>query len=314
MTMSADLPGTETSSSEPAPQPEFPRLYVACPLTGLSEAEKSATDFRVQAVKTCIKEFTDINRADPDRWPLRVYAPFDFTPPSNEGITPTDIYEINLEALTDSDGLIVITDRMSSAGVGQEIEWATRLGLPVLYLTSHVTSRQIRGIPHTVTAVTYESVSDMVDKVGNWLTANRTGIVDGPRRRADRELAYLPLTTELSRAWEATADKTSAAYRARLLPGAVISMLKSASRVAMAPLATLHALANELGVSLSPRNQLTYAESVAWTAAAMAGDWDAGIAEKVRIHAQLRASTGLDLESQETWTRVHAELTSAAGR
>jgi hypothetical protein len=240
---------------------------------------------------------------------VRAYAPIEFTPPwKNDLRSPTEIYDINLEALAGSDGLVVVTHHGSSAGIGQEIEWARCLGIPILYLSVDEASRQIRGIPHRITFAQYADEEEICEHVEGWLVANRRAIQDGPRRRANRKLAFYPLTAALAQAWHKRFDKTDTALRANLLPDAVTCMLESPARLSVAPFATVLSLATELGVSIGRRGDLGFREAAAWVSAAEAGEWDEDAAEKVRIYALLRASCGHDLADPATWAMLYVAM------
>jgi hypothetical protein len=309
VTEPADLPGAALTDLTPVL--EVPRLYLACPLTGLGD-RTSAMEARVERIKQCIKDFTEVSRVSADRWEVRAYAPINFTPPWNDDLRgPREIYEINLQALADSDGLVVITDRGSSAGVGQEIEWARCMGIPILYLSVDEASRQIRGIPHRITFSRYTDEDDACDQVQQWLAANRARIEDGPRRRTNRNLAYYPLTVALSQAWHRTFNKTDTALRAGLQPEAVDCLVESPARVAVAPFATVMALATELGVPIGRRTDLGLPQARAWVDAATHGGWDDETADRVRFYALLRASEGLDLDSVSGWMQAHRLMTTA---
>jgi len=307
VTESADLHGAAVTDLTPVL--DVPRLYLACPLTGLGD-DVVPMETRVRRVIECIKEFAETNTVgNSDPWEVRAYAPIEFTPPwKNDLRSPTEIYDINLEALAGSDGLIVITHHGSSAGIGQEIEWARCMGVPILYLSVDEASRQIRGIPHRITFAQYTDDEEICEHVTDWLAANRNAIQDGPRRRSNRNLAFYPLTAALAQAWHKRFDKTDTALRANLLPDAVTCMLESPARLSVAPFASVLALATELGVSIGRRADLGFREAAAWVSAATTGWWDEEAAEKVRIYALLRASYGHDLADPATWARLYAAM------
>jgi hypothetical protein len=289
------------------PVPGVPRLYLASPLTGLGD-RTGTMEALVERIKLCIKDFTDVSRVASDRWEVRAYAPINFTPPwKDDRRGPREIYEINLQALADSDGLIVINDNGSSAGVGQEIEWARCMGIPILYLSLDEASRQIRGIPHPITFSRYTDEDDACAYVQQWLEANRARIQDGPRRRTNRNLTYFPLTAALSQAWHRTFNKTDTALRAGLQPEAVDCVVEFPARLAAAPFSIVMALASELGVPIGRRTDLRLPQARAWVQAADAGGWDDDLAERVLFYALLRASER-DLESPDIWAQLRTEM------
>ena len=284
----------------------IPQIYVACPLTGLDGDPRrfEGTSYRIDAVKRAIEEATILNRAEGDKWPIRQYIPFERSRPGADGgLSPETVYNQNFDALLNSDGLIVITDEYCSAGIGQEIEWAVRIGIPVLYLSPVQASRQIRGTPHNVVAQVCLAADDVPAYVRNWLTTNRHQIQGGPNRRADREFVHLDLMARLKVAWDQAPNRTALAYELKLHFNAVDSLMQSPLRIATAPWWLICELAVLLGVSLDVRRSLTFAESRAWVSAAESGGWDRAVAERVRVFALM---TGFaDLETPAAWRRAH---------
>lgn len=305
MTESADLSGATVTDLTPVRK--VPSLYLACPLTGHADrAEEIKT--RVGVVEACIAEFTDTTGFSTEPWHVNVYAPVNHTSPWEDDYrNPEEIFEINLQALTESDGLIVVAHQGSSAGIGQEIEWARCMNIPILYLSIDEPSRQIRGIPHAITFARYIDEDDLRMRVHEWLEANRPAIQNGPQRRSNRKLAFLPFTAALSQAWHRSFNKTDTAARVGLRPAAVTSLLDSPVRLAVAPFATVLALANELGVPIGRRTDLRLAHARAFVQAADAGGWDDDFAERVLFYALLRASAH-DLTSAEVWTDLCAQM------
>jgi hypothetical protein len=119
------------------PSLEIPRLYLASPLTGLNKKDQRAICLEVSGLKAAIQKFTVDDRTHGDAWPLSIYAPLEHTAPwNNDGLSAASIYDRNLSEVLDSDGLVVIGDDGLSAGVGQEIAWASTAGLPILCLTA----------------------------------------------------------------------------------------------------------------------------------------------------------------------------------
>lgn len=305
VTESADLPGATVTDLTPVRK--VPSLYLACPLTGHADhADEIKT--RVGVVETCIAEFTDTTGFSTEPWHVNAYAPVNHTSPwEDDHRSPEEIFEINLQALTESDGLIVVAHQGSSAGIGQEIEWARCMNIPILYLSIDEPSRQIRGIPHPITFARYTDGEDLRLRVQEWLEANRPSIQNGPRRRSNRKLAFLPFTAALSQAWHRSFNKTDTAARVGLRLTAVNSLLDSPARLAVAPFATVLALANELGVPIGRRTDLRLTQARAFVRAADAGGWDDDLAERVLFYALLRASAH-DLTSAEVWTELHAQM------
>lgn len=297
-----------TPNLEPGQGP-IPQLYVACPLTGLdsNRARLEETSHRIETVKRAIEEATVSNRIEGEQWPVSLHIPFEKTRPGSDGgLSPSTVYDRNLDALLASDGLIVVTDQYCSAGIGQEIEWAARAGIPVLYLSRVTASRQILGTPHNVDGRTCDDAATMAAHVRNWLQKNRSQIQTGPNRREDRGLAYLDLTARLRTAWEQSTDRTPLAAQLNLHPAAIDSIIKTPERVALTPWWTICGLAILLGVNLDARRGLNFAESRAWVRAAEDGGWDQRTAEWLRIYAMTTGATSLEFPA--TWISLHASV------
>ena len=230
-----------------------PRLYVACPLTGLSTAVRRQVEADVSIVKTAVRSETCLDRVAADSWPLSVYAPIDHTGPwRNDGLSPAEVYRRNLSMVHDSDAVIVLAEKGGSAGVGQELEWASRLGLPIAFLSaSTALSRQIAGAPALIHAQSYnKDAGTLEDIVKNFLRRWKPVILDGPRRRASRVVRFDPITLRLRGAWQSCRNRTSVAAQIRVDLGYLELTLSDARYVATMPIDTLLALARELDVSL----------------------------------------------------------------
>jgi hypothetical protein len=289
------------------PSSPTPQLYLASPLTGLTADRIEALSHRLGTVKSAIVETTVGDRVPEEQWPLQLHIPFEKTrPESGDGLQPQTIYNRNLDALLDSDGLVVVADPACGAGVGQEIEWATRSGIPVLYLSPEPASRQIRGNPHGIETPPCSDAQTMSDHVRVWLRTHRGQIQGGPRRRADRNLTYLGLTTRLAAAWRDQSRPTEVAAQLNLRASDVTSLLASPARVALTPWWTICELATLLGVHLEARRTLSFAESRAWVTAATDGAWDEATADRVRTNALI--SEQRDLARVDSWVALHAQL------
>ncbi|PZS01487.1 MAG: hypothetical protein DLM56_14780 [Pseudonocardiales bacterium] len=289
-----------------------PRLYLASPLTGLSESRRRELSLRIRVVKSAVVDVTMTERPDEEQWPVSVYAPWEHTSPwGAAGLSPQTIYDHNLDHLLDCDGLVIVTDGTCSAGIGQEIEWAVRSGIPILYLSDTEASRQIRGTPHSIAERTWTDAETMAAHVRNWLSVERAQLQNGPRRRVDRDLAYVKVTAQLEVAWKSAANPTAIAAQLGLHPDAVWSLIKSPARVALTPWWTVCELAAELGVSLEARRALTFLESRAWTKAAEDGSWTSKAAERSRAHAV--GYQAADLELPATWAALYRQLAGDDG-
>ena len=281
---------------------EVPRIYLASPLTNLQREERISLLSQVENVKSRIDRMTVGDRADGEGWPVSVYAPIEHTAPwQADGLSAADVYQRNLTELLDSDALIVIAARAASAGVGQEIEWAARAPMPILYLSSgNSISRQIAGIPAAITVQTYgDDYSLLGKKVGFFLQAQRHEICDGPRRRASKRLRFAVLTQQLQQAWARAANRTEMAANCGLTIPMIESMLAGSARVATMPVDALTALCAELGVApLGTGRQLAIPAMRALIAAAEQFGWDDSMVETVRAR-------GLEILGAEPFPRLH---------
>jgi hypothetical protein len=282
-------------------------------LTGLSPKRRQDLSYRISVVKTATTDVTFNDRAEDDRWPVTLHVPWEHSSPwNNGGLSPHTIYENNLDHLLNSDGLIVVTDDTCSAGIGQEIEWAARSGIPILYLSGTKASRQVLGNPQAIDARVCEDAETTGAQVRNWLGRQRRTLQNGPNRRADRFLAYAKVTAQLEVAWKATRNPSAVAAQLGLHPNVIWSMVKSPSRVALTPWWTICELAAALGVSLDARRPLTFTESRAWVKAVNDGNWDPQVAERVRAYAL--TTQVADLELPASWILAHEQMYGLSGR
>jgi hypothetical protein len=306
MTIEVDEPPGLLDSSAAA-ESEVPRIYLASPLTNLQRDERISILSQVENVKNRIDRMTIGDRADGEGWPVSVYAPIEHTPPwEADDLSATDVYQRNLTELLDSDALIVIAARAASAGVGQEIEWAARAPMPILYLSSGSSiSRQIAGIPASITVQTYgDDYSLLGKKVGLFLQHRRHDICDGPRRRASKRLRFAVLTQQLQLAWARAANRTELAATCGLPIPMIDSMLADSARVATMPVDALTALSEELGIDpLGAGRQLSVRDMRALVAAAEEFGWDDALVETVRARGLeiLGAEPNPRLDTPDRW-------------
>jgi hypothetical protein len=290
------------------PPAEDPRIYLACPLTNLDRDQRLAMQSHVDNVKHRIDQMTLGDRINGEGWLVSVYAPIEHSAPwgDGDGLSPHEVYQRNLTELLDSDALIVIAARAASAGVGQEIEWAARAAMPILYLYSGDSiSRQIAGIPAAVTVQPYgEDFSLLGTKVGYFLQHQRRAICDGPRRRASKRLRFALLTQQLQFAWARAANRTELAANCGLQIPMIDSMLADSARVATMPVDALTALCTELGIApFGPGRQLSVLDMRALMAAADQFGWDNAQLETVRARGLeiLGADPDPRLDTPDRW-------------
>lgn len=293
---------------------DVPRLYLACPLTNLSPLAKTTVCATVDSIKSRIDQLTVRERVDGEQWPLAVYAPLDHTAPwKNDGLGPATIYERNLTEVLDSDAMVVVGGNVVSAGVGQEVTWASTAGLPILYLTpGPEVSRQIAGTPGRLEIAQYgDDWETLGMRLDGWLRRHRALIEDGPRRRDDRRLRYLGVTLRLRAAWTTNTDRTGVAVRCNLYPAVVDSVLQDPARVALMPTEWLDLLSAELGVAKpSAGPQLGIRALRAWITVTEKQKLDDSTAERLRTLAlfELLHEPSLDLDTLANWQEVLARM------
>src|SRR4051794_21911132 len=96
-----------------------PRIYLACPLTGLDAKSERQIKSDVVAAKRAIEAVTVGDCVEENRWNVAVYAPLDHTAPwEKDGLSPEEVYSVNLAEVHASDALVVIAENGGSAGVG----------------------------------------------------------------------------------------------------------------------------------------------------------------------------------------------------
>lgn len=297
-----------------------PRIYLACPLTGLDAKSQRQIKSDVLAAKRAIESVTISDRVEADRWPAVVYAPIDHTAPwKKDGLSPDEVYSRNLAEVHAADALIVIAENGGSAGVGQELEWAVRLGLPILYLTAdQAISRQILGAPGFIQAQAYGSDAQTLEShVKNFLRQWKPLILDGPRRRQSRELRYLAIGQRLRAAWEGCSNRTLVAAQVRVDVRYLELSLSDPSLVSVMPIETFVSLAHELEVDLTnhaPQRVISLAVPLlrALLAAAEADGWSDGDVERLMFHgrAALEREEEVDLATLAGWRALYGRLHS----
>ncbi len=294
------------------------RLYLACPLTGLRDVDRRQIDSDVEAVKRAVERETNLDRIPEKAWPLAVYAPIDHTAPwRDDGLSPYEVYRRNLKAIHDSDGLVVLAEKGGSAGVGQELEWAIQLRIPVLYLTAtDEPSRQIAGSPAFISAQVYgNDTATLEDHVKNFLRRWRPLILDGPSRRESRGLRFQAITTRLLAAWVSCSNPTEVAAQARIDLRYLEVALSDARYVAVMATDTLLTLAQLLGVPLrtldpEPSFVLPVPMLRPLMAAAAEEGWQDNAIERL-LHegrAALQSGSSSPLTTISGWKRLSQKL------
>ncbi len=277
---------------------DLPKLYLACPLTGLAEDARRQINSDVVAVQRAVEAVTVGERVDDACWPVSVYAPIE--------------HEVHA-----SDALIVLGENGASAGVGQELEWAIRLGIPILYLTAgRDVSRQVQGAPAFLQTQSYNGDTRTLEShVKNFMRLWRPMILDGPRRRESRRLRYEAVTKRLRAAWQTCPKPTEVAAQVRVDIRYLELALSDPVLVSVMPAETLISLAHELDVALtshSPQRLLVLPIPAlrALLAAAEADGWPDEDVERLMIHGRAASerSAGIDLTTISGWRSLHGDL------
>lgn len=306
------------ADAHPVPASTKPQIYLACPLTGVSPATKRQLHSDVDTVQRAIERTTGLDRIDDESWPLSVYAPIQHTPPwISDGRTPSDVFRINLDAVHSSDALIVLAEAGGSAGVGQEIEWATRLNLPVLYLCAGSdVSRQIQGAPAFMTTECFNGdAATLESKITHFLQRWKPLILDGPRRRASRSLRFQAVTLRLRGAWQQCPDRTETAAQIGVDLRYLELALSDPRYIAVMAVDTLLTLAYELGVSLrhlDPGPTFTLPVPMLRPLFTAAGEdgWSDKLTERLIIEgrAALQRGDETDLTTKTGWRHLRTRV------
>ena len=239
-------------------QEDLPLIYVASPLTRVADSpdKRRAITFQVDKIVSTIQERRD--GQDGPRY--RTHAPAVRTAPwAVDGPTDVEIYRSNTQlVIAEVDGLITLDLEGGSSGTGQELELASRRGIPVLRLSvaGERISRQIAGNP-MVTAATYDLPDELAATVTRFLVNNATPIEDGPRTRRNLAILYSALQGDLLSAWNAlnSRERGRVASEARVRPAYLDHHLSHPVMVATLPNHQLVQLGHALGVEAA--NYLT---------------------------------------------------------
>jgi hypothetical protein len=187
--------------------PDSPLLYVGMPLSHLPDKKDRE---RVELLAfTVDRAIVEEAQGAEEPWPIRIHSPIKLTAPWKEDDwSDGEIYRINSGKLwAEADAMILIADCGGSLGMGQELEWACDLQIPVLYVhpDEDPVSRQVKGATeeYDIEIVSYTDPADLRDKVGRWLTSRKPAILDGPRRRRNREFIFSRTAKFFRDAWDA---------------------------------------------------------------------------------------------------------------
>lgn len=191
--------------------PEWPRLYVACALTAVADRPDARERLALwtHVIEEAIKEQTaggDVT-GEARSWCIVLDVPLKRTSPwKNKEATPVEIYEQNSASVwARADAMIVIGAFGGSTGAGQELEWALRQGIPILYVVppGESASRQVRGAENQgdLTIQEFEEPDELKRAVARWIAKHRSAIEDGARRRAMTRSRFLVAQTVVRYTW-----------------------------------------------------------------------------------------------------------------
>lgn len=296
---------------------ELPRLYLGCPLTVLSESAKRQLKSDIASAKKAIEAVTVSDRIEDERWPVSVYAPIEKTSPwETPEMTSSEVYRTNLLEVHNSDVLIAIGEGGGSAGIGQELEWAIRFGIPALYLSPIEVSRQIEGAPGSLQTATYEEDAKTLEAVvQNFLRTWRHSIVDGPRRRSSRRLRFASTTQQLRHAWESSRRRTEVAAQVGMDFEFIDLALSDPILVSAMSAEALFTLAAELGVSMmshdsGPAFVVSAPHLRSLMIAADKDGWSNEVIEILLIHgrASIQRGDDLKLHTLKGWRDLRRKL------
>jgi hypothetical protein len=301
--------------------PGAPLVYVGMPLSQLkANKERAHVEFLANAVDLAVFEQT---RSKPEPWPLRVHSPIKLSAPwKKDELNPTDIYRLNTNELwIEADALIVLADQGGSLGIGQELEWAFDLQLPVLYLSlkGDPVSRQIEGAgsEYDLSLRTYQGPEDLRDTVGRWLVSRKPTICDGPRRRRNREMLFEPTRAKLAAAWSnlGAAEQQHIVAATKIGRGRIERMLSHPLMLAAASVQELSLLSGGLRIPAAservaePLPELRPGQVAALSVAAKEFDWDFETAFELHRRARLELARGgvrrLPLGSIQDWANFY---------
>lgn len=296
---------------------DAPMLYVAIPLSHVKEGrDRDHVEMLAYSVDAAIREET---RQEHDPWAARVHSPLKLTAPwKDDGWSEFDVYQINTEKIwAEADGLIVVADRGGSLGIGQEMEWASDLQLPVLYVhrSGDSVSRQVRGATreYDISIQAFEGPESLRDVVGRWLASHRHVICDGPRRRAGREIRFDQVRLGLARAWKDLSDgeRQHIALTIRMPRERIERLAADSLALAAASSEEMATLCGALGIPVlgdaarHPLPDLLPIQRAALGNAAAEFEWDYETAHDLERRARLELARGgirrLPLASAQDW-------------
>lgn len=241
----------------PAREPDVPLIYLAMPLSHLSEDEREHIELLASTISRAIEDASKKSSSEP--WHIAVHSPVKLSAPWKEDWrTPANVYQLNSKVLWEqADALIVIGHNGGSLGGGQEFAWAASLHLPILYVhRSGVTvSRQLQGAAseHDLQISPYNTPDDLADIVSRWLCSRRHMVSDGPRRRRNRMLLWTEHQTRLHHAWNRLSETGRAHVVAttRIAHGRIERLLGSAGALSQASASEVSELSAALQLKIT---------------------------------------------------------------
>jgi prophage maintenance system killer protein len=314
----------------PAERP-LPQLYVACVLTATAEDKEAMNNLRswCHNVERAVDEATRGGSDEPGlerEWRVECDIPLRRTRPGSPH-TPQQVFERNSRALwSEADAMIAIGYRGGSSGVGQELEWAIRQGIPILYLVpdGDTVSRQVEGARHQadITIEPFDEPEELARIVEGWIVSRRRVIEDGWRRR-EIHRSRVVAAQAMARAALAQLDHAArfeVCAIAQLKPGRVHRLLTDPDALLAASLGEYLRLTAALGLEIGspreapavPRQRLTPDQMDRLLDAAREQAWGGGVVQELIDRAErelaLPGVRRFDFERMQGWVRFHEQI------
>ena len=293
----------------------FPAVYVASPLTGLTEDQRRQVDAWCKNIEDAILH----ERTGISEWTLRTHIPAQSSAPWKDSRPDTSIYELNSKLLwTDVDALILICLSGGSLGAGMELAWAGSLMIPALVLVPEgdPVSRQVSGMAceADLAVVPFADAAAMQAAVRRWLTQRRTQLESHDVRRQLHRQRTQSLRAQLVVRWEQVEQqqREEVSRLAGISVGRVERLLADPMNLLAATVTELLALSSalsvELGNALGIRGgALAAPQLVALAQAATEFDWTASdvcvLVERAQSELASSVVRRLPLSSPQDWLR-----------
>jgi hypothetical protein len=267
------------------PEPDWPLVCVAAPLSGLDLAGRQTVSAWSELISAAVLNSA---RDASSPWQIRIHLVTKMSAPwKGDGRSGREVLELNSTVVkSEADALVIVGYKGGSIGVGQELEWALRQGMPVLYL-HHVEdcpSRQVRGTSEfgDVLIEAFTEPEEIESIVLRFLHSRRPQIEEQKRRRRDRILLFGRLQSKLNERWETLASDERLEVMAvvRMKPARIEQLLASVHELACASVVETFDLTAALGLSAldalgtEAEPELEPSQLAALASAATEYEWD----------------------------------------